>query len=106
MRGCGCSVRPSVTSLSGYCSHPNPPWLTHPQFVRPGDLAVDATAGNGQDAAALARLIGPAGTLHAFDIQEQAIQRTARWEGGQVMSTPRELSNQLQLMHHDTISLC
>ena len=43
--------------------------------LAPGDLAVDATAGNGHDSLFLAGLI-PEGTLHAFDIQEEALEAT------------------------------
>lgn len=42
-----------------------------------GDTAVDATAGNGRDTAFLARLVGPGGKVWAFDIQQQALARTA-----------------------------
>ncbi len=42
-----------------------------------GQLAIDATAGNGYDTEFLARLVGPAGTVWALDIQAQALQRTA-----------------------------
>lgn len=45
------------------------------QALGPGDAAVDATAGNGNDAAFLARLVGPGGAVHAFDIQPQALAR-------------------------------
>lgn len=45
--------------------------------VQPGDIAVDATAGNGVDTAYLARLVGPKGRVHAFDIQEAALEATA-----------------------------
>lgn len=45
--------------------------------VKAGDTAVDATAGNGVDTAFLARLVGPEGTVHAFDIQQQALDLTA-----------------------------
>jgi len=45
------------------------------QAVRPGDLAVDATLGNGRDAALLAGLVGPQGRVWCFDIQELAIRR-------------------------------
>jgi SAM-dependent methyltransferase len=44
----------------------------------PGDLAVDATAGNGHDTHFLAQLIGPDGRVFAFDIQDQAIIATQR----------------------------
>jgi predicted methyltransferase len=50
-------------------------------FVTPalkdGALAVDATAGKGNDTLFLARSVGPAGKVLAFDIQEQALQKTA-----------------------------
>ena len=45
-------------------------------YVREGDVAVDATAGNGHDTLALLRLVGGSGKVYAFDIQRQAIERT------------------------------
>jgi len=44
--------------------------------VREGDLAVDATAGNGHDTVFLAKLAGETGRVLAFDVQEQAIAST------------------------------
>lgn len=44
--------------------------------VRPGDTVVDATCGNGRDTLLLAELVGPAGKVWAFDIQEQALRNT------------------------------
>lgn len=44
--------------------------------LKPGDTAVDATAGNGVDTLFLARLTGPGGRVHAFDIQETALAKT------------------------------
>ncbi|WP_298273470.1 class I SAM-dependent methyltransferase [Geobacter sp.] len=44
--------------------------------VRPGDRVVDATCGNGHDTAFLAELVGAAGTIWAFDIQESALAAT------------------------------
>lgn len=41
-----------------------------------GDLAVDATMGNGHDTERLARLVGPTGRVVAFDIQRQALEST------------------------------
>lgn len=43
----------------------------------PGEVAIDATAGNGHDTAFLARLVGPSGRVFAFDIQPEALARTA-----------------------------
>ena len=42
-----------------------------------GHLAIDATAGNGHDTEFLAGLVGPTGTVWAFDIQAVALQETA-----------------------------
>ena len=41
-----------------------------------GDLAIDATAGNGHDTVKLAQLVGPEGCIIAIDIQAQAIAAT------------------------------
>jgi SAM-dependent methyltransferase len=46
------------------------------ESVRKGGTVVDATAGNGRDSLFLARLVGPAGRVYAFDIQEEALQKT------------------------------
>ena len=46
------------------------------RVVGPGDTVVDCTAGNGKDTAFLAGLVGDAGTVYAFDIQDQALQNT------------------------------
>ena len=45
-------------------------------IIRPGDLVIDATCGNGQDTLFLAQLTGPQGKVMAFDIQAEAIRRT------------------------------
>lgn len=47
-------------------------------FVRPGDRAVDATCGNGNDTLLLAELVGPNGRVWGFDIQQEAVNGTAR----------------------------
>ncbi|MCW1923065.1 methyltransferase domain-containing protein [Luteolibacter arcticus] len=44
--------------------------------LREGDVAIDATAGNGHDTVFLAGLVGPTGKVIAFDVQEQAIAST------------------------------
>lgn len=44
--------------------------------VKPGDICIDATMGNGHDTALLCRLAGPLGRVLAFDIQQQAIIKT------------------------------
>ncbi len=44
--------------------------------LRPGEVAIDATAGNGHDTRFLAQTVGPAGRVYAFDLQETAIEKT------------------------------
>lgn len=46
--------------------------------VRPGDLCIDATMGNGHDTELLCQLTGPAGRVLAFDIQKEALQNTQK----------------------------
>jgi predicted methyltransferase len=46
------------------------------QQLKPGDRAIDATAGNGHDSAYMAQLVGPEGHLLAIDIQHAAITAT------------------------------
>jgi predicted methyltransferase len=44
--------------------------------VRPGDIVVDATAGNGVDTLFLSRLAGAGGKVFAFDVQAAALEQT------------------------------
>lgn len=48
------------------------------EVLRPGDTAVDATAGNGYDTLFLAQMVGKHGKVYAFDIQEEALEKTRR----------------------------
>lgn len=43
------------------------------ESLNEGDLAIDATVGNGHDTLFLARSVGEAGTVYGFDIQEAAL---------------------------------
>ncbi|MBK1672969.1 16S rRNA (cytosine(1402)-N(4))-methyltransferase [Ectothiorhodospira shaposhnikovii] len=55
--------------------------IAHEQLsglLQPGDLAVDATAGNGHDTLFLARTVGEAGHVWAFDIQTAALDATRK----------------------------
>ncbi|MDQ7005005.1 MAG: class I SAM-dependent methyltransferase [Ghiorsea sp.] len=49
-------------------------WLA--ESIREGGHVIDATLGNGADAAFLAQHIGKAGTLFGFDVQAQALTAT------------------------------
>lgn len=47
------------------------------EYVKKGDLCIDATAGKGRDTALLCRLVGENGRVLAFDIQKDALEQTA-----------------------------
>lgn len=49
--------------------------------LQPGDIAVDATAGTGADTAFLCAAVGAKGTVYAFDIQQEALDRAAERVG-------------------------
>ncbi|MCY6370730.1 tRNA (mnm(5)s(2)U34)-methyltransferase [Clostridium ganghwense] len=44
--------------------------------LKNGDVAVDATMGNGNDTVFLSRLVGEEGKVYAFDVQDSAIKNT------------------------------
>lgn len=46
--------------------------------IQEGDTVIDATAGNGGDTVFLAQRVGDTGKVHAFDIQQQAIENTRK----------------------------
>lgn len=56
--------------ITEYCHH----FLR--DYIREGDICVDATAGNGGDTEFLCRLAGENGKVYAFDVQEQAVRST------------------------------
>lgn len=67
--------------------------------LRPGDVAVDATAGNGHDTVHLASLVGENGRVYAVDVQQQAIRATQH----KVMT--RAESVDVRLLHADHAAL-
>lgn len=44
--------------------------------LKPGDVAIDATAGNGHDTLFLAQNVGRGGKVYSFDIQKSALEKT------------------------------
>ncbi len=48
------------------------------QHIEEGDTVVDFTMGNGNDTLFLSRAVGESGRVFAFDIQEEAIESTAK----------------------------
>ncbi|MDD5492585.1 MAG: class I SAM-dependent methyltransferase [bacterium] len=60
---------------------PNTVTLAHnflTRTLKPGDVAVDATVGNGHDTLLLAELVAPTGRIYGFDIQAQALAQAAQ----------------------------
>jgi len=81
------------------------------QVVRPGDIAVDATAGNGHDTRFLAELVGETGLVFAIDIQAEALHRTASLLSGEESSRVHlaerdhaELKSVVPESHHGRIA--
>lgn len=69
------------------------------QTIKPGDWVIDATVGNGHDTLFLAELVGPSGRVFGFDVQDTALETTAR----RVVDHP-----QVTLIHagHETMTEC
>ncbi len=47
-------------------------------LLKDGDIAIDATVGNGHDTQFLARQVGSHGHIYGFDIQQQALNATRK----------------------------
>ena len=47
------------------------------EHIEEGSCCIDATCGNGNDTEFLCRMAGETGKVYAFDIQAQAVERTA-----------------------------
>ena len=48
------------------------------KVIKAADIVCDCTAGNGNDTAFLASLVGANGKVYAFDVQEEAIENTRK----------------------------
>lgn len=48
------------------------------KIIEKGDVAIDATMGNGYDTVYLGNLVGETGKVYAFDIQEEALVSTKK----------------------------
>lgn len=69
------------------------------EILQPGDSALDATMGNGNDTALLAELVGTNGHVYGFDLQALAVENTKK------RLAEKELlaQSQLYLKGHETI---
>ncbi len=68
--------------------------------VKPGDICIDATMGNGNDTLLLSRLCGEAGHVLAFDIQETALENTKK----RLLAANAPLNYTLYLESHARLS--
>ena len=67
--------------------------------LREGDVAIDATAGNGHDTVFLAEKVGEQGQVIAFDVQAEAIAATSARVAG------LGLGGRVRLIHHSHVTL-
>lgn len=70
---------PAMRDSAGEAAHVPLTRLAHETLknrILPGDLAVDATAGNGHDTLFLAQAVGRQGQVYALDVQEAALRAT------------------------------
>ncbi|MBU0468450.1 MAG: class I SAM-dependent methyltransferase [Candidatus Omnitrophica bacterium] len=63
------------------------------QKLTEGDIAVDATSGNGNDTLFLANIVGCKGKVYSFDIQDKAIENTKR------LLENNNISNSVEIVH-------
>lgn len=70
------------------------------EVLQAGDIAVDATMGNGHDTLLLAELVGVTGFVYAFDVQAQAIENTKK----RLLDTPWEQRVQLIYDGHEHLN--
>ena len=70
--------------------------------LRPGDIAIDATAGNGHDTVFLADCVGPSGQVYSFDVQPEALRST------QQRIQEQGLADRVTLVNagHETMDAC
>lgn len=65
-------IEMDIWKITDWCRH----FLS--LHIKPGDLCIDATMGNGHDTLFLSQLTGSVGRVLAFDIQETALQSTKK----------------------------
>ena len=69
--------------LGWFLDNPVRGWLQHPEemfkpYVRPGMVSLDVGCGSGFFTRPLARLVGPAGTVFAVDVQQRMLDMLRR----------------------------
>ena len=77
--------------VTEYCRH----FMT--LQVKPGDVCIDATVGNGHDTEYLARLVGDEGKVIGFDIQKDALDSAALQLGNLLSRTELHLESHVNM---------
>lgn len=72
------------------------------QVVKPGDVIVDATCGNGKDALFLAQLLQGKGRLVVYDIQQEALDRAKNHFDNHLLIEERRII-EMKLCSHEYI---
>lgn len=72
------------------------------EYLQAGDLAIDATLGNGHDSVFLAQCVGDDGHIYGFDVQLQALQasRQRLMQHGLLARVTLLHASHAQLIHH------
>ena len=78
------------------------------EALRPGDIAVDATVGNGHDTAFLMEQVSPSGRVFGFDIQQSAIALTSMKVTSEcltlIQASHALMDEKIPKQHHGNIS--
>ncbi len=73
-------------------------WVS--ERLQPGDIAIDATVGNGVDTLFLCLAVGPTGSVYGFDIQQRALEIAEQRIAGYSAGNNRAASCKLYLRSH------
>lgn len=81
------------------------------RVLQEGDIAIDATMGNGYDTLTLAKLVGNSGQVHAFDVSPLALENTRKRleEAGlshRVSLHLKSHADLLEIIHHQVQLIC
>ena len=78
------------------------------EALHPGDIAVDATVGNGHDTAFLMEQVSPSGRVFGFDIQQSAIALTSMKVASEyltlIQASHALMDEKIPTQHHGNIS--
>lgn len=79
--------------------------------IRPGDIVIDATVGNGHDTLFLSECVGPSGKVFGFDIQQSALDSAnallADYPNAILFhDSHANMVNRVPIEHHQQVQAC